>query len=235
MKVRISEEVLELYPDLVLAVVVARSCDNLRVDEELGSLMVREQEISRQIFSETFAIAQHPAIAIWRDAYRKFGVGSNYRSSVEALLRRSVKGDPLPRINTIVDCYNLVSLKYLLPTGGEDLAKIRGDLELVRARGDETFTPLGQTVEDPPDRGEVIYRDAQGCVCRRFNWREADRTKLTQATKHGLLIVESLPPKTDIDLKEAADALGKLLERFSGARCTYFLMQAGRSSITIAP
>lgn len=235
MDVRISEEVVRLYPDLMLAVVVARNLDNHGVNEELGSLMKLEQENARKLFASTSTIAQHASIAAWRDAYRRFNVGSDYRSSVEALVRRSVRGDPLPRINMIVDCYNVVSVKYLLPVGGEDLAKLQGDLELVRARGDEAFTALGQTVNDPPDHGEVIYRDAQGCICRRFNWRESDRTKLTQATRHGLLIIEGLPPAIDIELKEAADALGALLERFTGAHCTYFLMHAGRPSITISP
>jgi len=42
--------------------------------------------------------------------------------------------------------------------------------------------------------GEVIYRDDQGVLCRRWNWRECDRTKMTGDTRNVCLVVEGLPP-----------------------------------------
>ena len=46
-------------------------------------------------------------------------------------------------INPLVDVYNSVSLSYAVLCGGEDLAKIVGDLCLGRDQGNESFFPLG--------------------------------------------------------------------------------------------
>ena len=138
-------------------------------------------------------VPNHPAIAPWRAAYRAFGVKPNdHRPSLEGLLRAARRGT-LGSINPLVDLYNAVSLTWLLPCGGEDLATIEGNLRLTRAEGGEAFVPLGGGPELPPKPGEVIYRDDGGVVCRCLNWREADRTKLTPATRDAVLVLEALP------------------------------------------
>lgn len=81
-------------------------------------------------------------------------------------------------INPLVDLYNSVSLSYTVPCmGGEDLAKIVGDLCLGRAQGNESFFPLGAESDAPALADEMIYFDEQGAVCRCLNWSEAQRTK----------------------------------------------------------
>ena len=42
-------------------------------------------------------------------------------------------GERLPRINALVDTYNAVSLRHVIPVGGEDLDALEGDLRLVAA------------------------------------------------------------------------------------------------------
>src|SRR6185369_13548333 len=44
---------------------------------------------------------------------------SKYQASIEALVRRARRGDALPPINAIVAIYNAVSLRFLLPVGGD--------------------------------------------------------------------------------------------------------------------
>jgi hypothetical protein len=66
-----------------------------------------------------------PEVAAWRAAYLGFGVKPREaRSSVESLLRRAAAG--LPRIDRLTDVYNAVSVRHLLPLGGEDLTGYRG-------------------------------------------------------------------------------------------------------------
>ena len=74
------------------------------------------------------AIPEHPHIAPWREAYRKFGAKpKDHPSSIENLDRGgSIKGNRLPHINRLVDLYNAVSLRHLVPVGGEDLTRGRG-------------------------------------------------------------------------------------------------------------
>ena len=42
-------------------------------------------------------------------------------------------------MNWLVDLYNAVSVRHVLPVGGEDLAGFMGPIRLIRASGDETF------------------------------------------------------------------------------------------------
>ena len=98
--------------------------------------------------------------------------GKQFPSSIEALLRRAMKGGEPFRINPLVDLYNVISLRHRLPCGGEDLDTIEGEIRLTRAAGDEHFVPLGGSESEPPPAGAVIYRDDLGVICSCWNWRE---------------------------------------------------------------
>jgi DNA/RNA-binding domain of Phe-tRNA-synthetase-like protein len=96
----------------------------------------------------------------------------------------------------IVDAYNAVSVRYGLPIGGEDLDAYDGPARLVRADGGEPFDTVknGEAVLEHPEPGEVIWRDAAGVTCRRWNWRQCTRTHITERTKNALFILERLEP-----------------------------------------
>jgi DNA/RNA-binding domain of Phe-tRNA-synthetase-like protein len=150
-----------------------------------------------------------PELAAWREAYRAFGARpQRTRPSVEALLRR-LDPDGLPRIDRITDVYNAVSVAHLLPLGGEDRAAYAGPPRLVRADGTEPFdtTAGGETVVEHPEPGEVVWRDDDGVTCRRWNWRQCARTRITPATTSALFVLDVLDPLTDDDAHAAADAL----------------------------
>ena len=160
---------------------------------------------------------QLPHPAAWREAYRAFGAKpQRTRPSVEALLRRLDHGG-LPRIDRITDVYNAVSVAHLLPIGGEDRAAYVGPARLVRAEGSESFdtTAGGEPTVEHPDPGEVIWRDDTGATCRRWNWRQCTRTRITTGTSSALFILDALDPLTDDAVHEAADALTAALLELS--------------------
>ena len=76
---------------------------------------------------------------------------------------------------------------------------------------------LGEPEARPPKPGEVIYRDRAGAICRRWNWKEADRTKLTEATRNAVLVVEGMPPVTRDELAAALEELAKRVRERCGA------------------
>lgn len=158
-----------------------------------------------------------PHVASWRDAYRAFGAKpQRTRNSLEALLRRAA-GAGLPRVNRLTDYYNAVSVLHQLPLGGEDLAGYPGSPRLVRASGAEPFDTVanGEPVAEYPEPGEVVWCDAVGVTCRRWNWRQARRTQLQAATTAALFILDALDHVTDDQLLAAADDLVYHLTRFS--------------------
>lgn len=219
MRLLVTPEIFEMFPDAVLGVVIARGIDNTGDPTAVFAELRRQEERVRAAF-EGVSIPEHPRIACWREAYRQFGAKpKDYPSSIENLVRRVSKGHPLPHVNLLVDLYNTVSLRYLLPAGGEDLDWIQGDVLLTRAREDEPpVRLLGEPEERAPRFGEVIYRDDLGAICRRWNWKEADRTKLTLSTRNAVLVIEGLPPVTQGMVAEAAEELARLVRDHCGGQ-----------------
>lgn len=233
MRFSIDEAFAAIVPEAMIGIVIASDIDNRRGGEAAAAELASAVDAAASIIGDA-DLATHPAVAPWRDAYRRFGVKpSRYRSSIESLLR-SARGGVVRSINPLVDCYNAVSLRHLLPCGGEDLDAIRGDLRLTVAAGGEPFVPLGATEDDPPTPGEIVYADDAGIVCRAWNWREADRTKLTPATTRAILVIEALPPRTRDDLRAACDELATRVGETLGATCQVALLGgAGAREIPI--
>jgi DNA/RNA-binding domain of Phe-tRNA-synthetase-like protein len=215
MQLIISETFWSLFPEARIGVLLARGFDNTLAAEQASALLTAEIAAAAAALVDV-DIASHPAVTPWRAAYAQFGAKpSKFRSSIESLLRAAQSGR-LRSINPLVDLYNTVSLRHGLPCGGEDLAAIVGDIQLRRARGGEPFRTIGAERDDPPRAGEVIYADAAGAICRCFNWREADRTRLTSATTDAILVIEALSAHTPAQLDAALTELAALVREYLG-------------------
>jgi DNA/RNA-binding domain of Phe-tRNA-synthetase-like protein len=230
---RLADDFLALYPDARIGIVVVGGINNGFRQEECAGILERQiKETAARLPDEDFASL--PAIAPWREAYAKFGVKpSKTRSSIENLLR-SAKAGRLRSINPLVDIYNSVSLAWQLPAGGEDLEAVQGDIVLTRAHGDEFFVPLGSTEPEPLPPGAVIYRDDAGVICSCWNWREADRTKLTESTTWAVLVMESIPPLDPDQLDAALDALANRVQAHLGGSARITVLTKDNPSATIA-
>ena len=146
-----------------------------------------------------------------RQAMRMIKRKKGCLASIEAMAKRIKKGEYITSINPVVDLYNSVSLSTLITCGGEDLDRIKGDMVLGFANGNEAFIPLGSSENSPPRDGELIYHDDDGAVVRSWLWREADRTKITNASNHILLYMELINEHRAAEFAAAADRLYHLI------------------------
>jgi DNA/RNA-binding domain of Phe-tRNA-synthetase-like protein len=216
-KLRVSAEIFQAFPDAILGVVIVQDIDNKGESSQvMQTLRLEEGQIPGHLGG--VSVNDHPNIAPWREAYRKFGAKpKDYPSSIENLVRRVLKGHQLPHINLIVDIYNSISLQHIVPVGGEDLDKIEGDIELTFAGENEPpVRLLGEPEARAPKPGEVIYKDRISAICRRWNWKEADRTKFTEETKNGILIIEGLPPVDRNLIQKVIEELASLVQAHCG-------------------
>ncbi|HEX2623199.1 MAG TPA: phenylalanine--tRNA ligase beta subunit-related protein [Phototrophicaceae bacterium] len=216
-QLRIAPEIFEIFPDTQIGIIICEGINNQGENAAvLQALISAAEQLPAQITGDP---GEHPHIAIWREVYRKFGSKpKKYPSSIENLVRRILNGYVPSHINTLVDLYNLISIKHLLPVGGEDLDKTQGDIVLATAGDDELpVRLLGENEERAPHGGEVIYKDDLGAICRRWNWKEADRTKLTEATTRAILVIEALPPITLDQLQIAMNELEQSVKHTTGA------------------
>ncbi|MEV3988379.1 phenylalanine--tRNA ligase beta subunit-related protein [Streptomyces sp. NPDC049837] len=219
----VADEVRTLVPGFTHLAIEAHGLVNGPSDEAGSALL---DDAARRLAERLGGRAPHedPHIAAWREAYTAFGAKpSRTRNSAEALARRALADGGLPRINLLVDAYNAVSVAHLIPVGGEDADRIRGGMRLVRATGAEPFVTVagGEEAVEHPEAGEVVWCDDEGVTCRRWNWRQGVRTRLTERSVNALFLLESLAPMTRAELEAAGTELAESLEKLSpGARIT---------------
>ena len=219
MHVGIEPEVFELFPHFCRGLVIARGIDNSRPSLELDALLREAQEQLR--LDQSVDVATHPRLAAWKDAYVKFGANPNkFTPSIVFLAKQVKAGKPIRSISPAVDVFNVISLRYLIPCGGDDVESVTEDLTLARARGDETFAPLFRPQEpEHPEPGEVIYlnRQSNRLMCRRWNWRNADFSKIAPTTCNLVINVDGmLPAISRAEIEKATEDMGELIGRFCG-------------------
>ena len=211
----------ELFPDARIGVVVAHGMrPTAEVPEEDARAIARrlaEANSAADAHLNSNTISQNEVVAVWRDAYQKFKTKKGARCSVENLLKRVLKGNPVGSITPSVDIYNAVSLAHALPVGGEDIDAMVGDIRLGITEGGDAFRPLGEDEDAPTLEGELCYRDDAGAICRCWNWRDGERTALTDESGKAFLIIESVDPARADDLEAAVDQLADMVQRYLGA------------------
>ncbi|MGN4973722.1 hypothetical protein [Aeromonas caviae] len=103
-----------------------------------------------------------------------------------------------------------------------------GAPRLVIADGSECFDTLkeGLPTQEAPAPGEVVWRDDLGVTCRRWNWRQGIRTRLSLSSPRMWFILECLPPMPRTALWEAGDRLiAGLTQMMPGARIEQTLVE----------
>jgi len=180
MQFSIEKRLFDLFPSLTIGVLVCAIDDNTEYGDDRLDIVI--QDIRNNFPYEK--PQDHPHIKVWREAFSRLGISaSKYYSSIESLLRRVLKGGPFPRINPVVDLYNAVSLKYLVPMGGHAIDPLEGNISLCFARGDEPFLPMDTETLEHAEKDEVIYRDDREVLTRRWVWRQCNKDKVTSETK----------------------------------------------------
>ena len=235
MDLRIEPEIFEQYPEVILGVVVIHGINNTGNDIEVSSLLRDAEKTALESLDDT-PIVEHPFIVPWREAYRKFGAKpKEYPSSIENLMRRIAKGEEVRHINTLVDIYNVISLKHFVPVGGEDIDKMDGDVLLTIAKeSEEPVILLGEKEARPPYPKEVIYKDNKGTICRRWNWKEVDRTKLTEETKNCFIVIEGLPPIDKDKVEKTIGELAELVKKYCGGEVTTVILDKTNPQVQLS-
>lgn len=223
----------ELFPNAKLGVLVVKGLDNTKKSSPEIIEDLKKSNIEAANFVMLDPISANPVVGVWREAYKKFKTKKKVRSSIEALLKRAQTGKPVTSINPLVDIYNTASLKFALPCGAEDLDKFEGDLKLGVTEGGDEFFALGDEKTSETLEGELCYRDDKGAVCRCFNWRDGQRTMITEDTKNSFIIMESVDPSRHEDLVEAINFLEESIKKHLGADVTKYFLDKNNPEATL--
>jgi DNA/RNA-binding domain of Phe-tRNA-synthetase-like protein len=234
MKITISDSVLSKYPEAnigyLLAEVIVEPAhpyvDHLKtlLDESLTSLGITVTNFTT-----------HPNINRWQQIYRKdFGVKpSEFRSSVEALLRRILRQKGIWTISSVVDLYNCCSLNSLLPMGAYDLQKIQGDIYLRYGQNDDIFIPLGSQETIPVCENHVVYADEEKVLCWLWNHKDSRYSAITPDTKKAIFFVDAAFHPQIHSVEDAVKSLSHHLTQIGCKEWVSGVLNAENPSIEI--
>jgi len=233
MQMTVSDEVSAAFGDVRVVAITADPVDNAT---SWPNVAARLDELERTVAAGQWQTPgdDDARIAGWHAAYRRFGTNPRrQRPSVDALTRRLGRTGRLPRINPLVDCYNLVSVTHVVPAGAFDLDRVAGDIVIRFARPDDVFVPLGEPDEvETPHPGEVVYADERTVLTRHWNHRDADASKVTERSRRVLIMLEAIDAAHHAGLDAAADELAALLAPHSGT-VTAQVLDAGQARVSL--
>jgi len=225
---RIDAEIFRLYPGYRRGLVLGQQLRNGAASAGLTE-QLRTQEVALRERVQGNP-AEYPRIAAWREAYRRFGARpSDFRSSIEALARRVLRGDALPSINSLVDIGNLISLRYLVPVGVHPVPAGEGALCLRLSEPSDSFLPPDGAAAEVPEKGEVVFVQQSTVLTRRWTWRQSALTLTLPDTTAIFFNIDALQGVPDEELDAASRDIGQLVREHCGGTVhnTVLSVQAG--------
>jgi len=229
----IDASVFALFPGYMRGVVIANGVRNGPSDPRLKT-QLREAEARVRSEYRIETLAAHPRVQAWREAYRGFGAKpSKFRPSMEALLRRVLHGEQLRSISALVDIGTIISLRHLVPSGGHAIDVVKGDLCLRPAVGNETFTAFGSDIEEHPEPGEIVFTEGGTVLTRRWTWRQATHTLLTQDSTAVEFNVDGLPPVSQQDIEGACTEIAELVTAYCGGSIRTQILSEGSPMLSL--
>ncbi len=157
------------------------------------------------------ALKDEPSVRAYRDFFWSLGIDpTKIRPASEALVRKVVRGRPLPTINTAVDALNVASIETNVAFAAFDLDLLTGDLTLRYASAGERFLGIGMDAPVVLGGRELVIDDTKTLVAV-YPYRDADATKLTTATRRAYLLGCGVPGVGGWDLQRATDRCAELV------------------------
>lgn len=209
--------------DLGVTIVAARisGISNRKSSPEIDEYIAKElTKIKRQWEGKNWK--ENDVLQGFRDLHTKVGRSNkDYPASPEVLLKNLLEKDRFPRINAIVDLYNLVSLQTQLALGAHNIEKIHGNVTLRLTDGTETFIPLGATTTVKVQPHEYAYCDDKNTIICRLEVLQVEPTKITEGASDIFFIIQGNEKTTNEYVRNVAKNLCELLIKFLGGTYTF--------------
>jgi DNA/RNA-binding domain of Phe-tRNA-synthetase-like protein len=186
-------------------------------DPALESFKREVQERIRKRIASLEEVKVQPIFRAYRDFFWRVGIDpTKVRPAGEALTRRVLGGRDLPRLNTLVDAYNLASVETSIAVAAFDLERVKGDALLMRrAVNGEAFHGIGMDSPDSLTGAEVVIEDQDSNeLVAVYPFRDSDASKVTERTKDVLFLMCGVPGIDTSTLERARDMTREYVERF---------------------
>ena len=219
MILKINSELNGRFPDLNTIMIQIKDVKIHEIDDELEKVKL---EIIKQVRKKynLNLVKDLKTFRVYRDFFWKIGIDpTKIRPAAEALIRRILAGNNIPRINTLVDTYNLASIKSGIAIATFDTDKLNGDLLMRFAEEGEQFCGIGMKNPLILKGGEIIISDNEKLIAV-YPYRDAENTKVTEKTKNITIIVCGVPGISKDLLSDASRIVIEYVTTFCGGILT---------------
>jgi len=206
MQIRVlwGSQVSEKFPELAICIGIV---NNIHVEKENMQILKLKKAVYEEVRAKhnISTLKDNPTVRAYRDFYWKLDIDpTKTRPSGEALLRRVLHGKELPRISTVVDAYNLASMKTIIPISGFDKNQLNLPFQIRFANNGETFTGIGMNKPVTLTGKMLVLADEKQILCI-YPYRDSNHTKITEQTRNVLIVGYGAPGITDEQLKKAIE------------------------------
>jgi DNA/RNA-binding domain of Phe-tRNA-synthetase-like protein len=184
---------------------------------EGATVVEHDHRLDAPLATAEAAARMHPPseTASVRTMYKRVGIDpTKTRPSSEALLRRVRRGDPLPRINSMVDVCNWCSFEFQLPYGLYDAARIDGDVTLRLGAAGESYPGIRK--DDVQVGGRIALADLAGPFGNPTS--DSARTMVTTETTRALLVIFAPRDVEPERVTRALDVTSERMRVYTGCR-----------------
>ena len=213
MSLKIDSKLKTRFPDLTVLTLRIKGVQIQKRGAELEKFKV---EVMRQVRNEynLDSVKDHPTFRAYRDFFWSIKIDpTKIRPAAEALIRRILAGKTLPSINTLVDVYNLASIKSRIALATFDADKLEGTLLMRFAEEGEQFYGIGMEKPLILKGGEIVVSDEEKLVAI-YPYRDADNTKVTEETENIMMLFCGVPGIPKENLENASRVALEYITRF---------------------
>lgn len=219
--ISLSDELRERFPDLAAMDWFLRDVKVARESPELEEFKGEIRSRTREKY-DLARLKDDAVFRCYRDFFWRIDIDpTKIRPASEALIRRILQSKRLPRINTLVDAYNLASIESGIALAAFDADKPKGEPKMRFARPKETFLGIGMDKEKTLRGGEIVMEDDEKLIAI-YPYRDAENTKINLRTRNAVLVACGVPGIREKDLIRAGELGVEYITRFCGGLVSLF-------------
>ncbi len=216
----IDKLVAQKYPSINIGIAVIKNINinktNSRLTDEINQFVSEQSNLSNEI------ISSYPEVVTYRKLYKEMGIDwHSRRPSPEALLRRISQKKDLYQINTCVDAYNLIVMKNRVSVGAFDYDKFKFPTILRFPNVGEEILLLGDKELTKFKPKELAYFDGLGGYNIDFNYRDAQRTAVTENTKDIMINIDGIYDITREKVEKSLQESINIVLKYCGGKVEY--------------
>ncbi|SHH10859.1 B3/B4 domain-containing protein (DNA/RNA-binding domain of Phe-tRNA-synthetase) [Anaerosphaera aminiphila DSM 21120] len=194
-----------------------------KFEDEIKDLTEYAMDVTPEMLEE------NPVLEGYREKIRQIGRSlKRYPPSAEALINNMKKRQSMPRINSLIDLYNIGSLKSMLSIGAHDADSFTGPIRFVFTEEADSFVPVGGGTK-PVHVGDFVYRD-DNAIAAYLDARDADGFKIKEDTKNVLLVIQG-NKNTSAEMRmEVLEEICENIKEVCGGDYKIFEAKAGQKT-----